>query len=64
MSRRVTDTRQCPCGHVHPNGLGVGWCGCDDCDLLFSPLPRHLLAPEYRDRLEELERLEGDTDVD
>lgn len=26
-----TDSRNCPtCGHCHPNGIGAGWCTCED----------------------------------
>ena len=45
----------CPtCGHLHPGGVGVNRCLCDDCFLLFGPTPYEMLAPEYQDRFEEL----------
>lgn len=48
----------CPtCKHAHPGGIGLALCLCGDCALLFGDTPRDLLAPEYRQRLEELERL-------
>jgi hypothetical protein len=60
MSEKVTDTRRCPCGHVHPNGIGASWCLCNDCWLLWSAIPRSALTPEYRDRLDDLlRRVEG-----
>lgn len=53
MTEASRDT-QCPCGHVHPGGLGAGWCTCKDCFLIWCAPPRDLLAPEYRERLAEL----------
>ena len=43
----TSDNKPCPTdGHVHPNGIGVRICGCPDCDLLWTDIPRDLLAPE------------------
>lgn len=63
------DTARCPtCGHAHPNGIGAGWCTCDDCSLLWTTVPTHLLTEESRNRLAALhydqrqsvaDRLEG-----
>jgi len=56
----VTDLRKCPtCGHRHPNGIGARWCGCEDCGLLWTDIPRDRLAPAYLDRLRELEATAG-----
>ena len=55
MSENVTDNRQCPCGHVHPNGAGAAWCPCDDCAILWTRVPRELLVPELQNRLAWLE---------
>lgn len=58
MSQTVTDQRRCPtCGHCHPNGIRASWCDCKDCVLLWTRIAREHLAPDYRVRLEELERL-------
>jgi len=47
----------CPtCGHAHPGGVGAGWCPCDDCALLWTVVPLHLLSPERRQRRDDLAR--------
>lgn len=57
MEERVVDQRRCPtCGHCHPNGVGSSWCRCKDCRLLWTTVPRDLLAPAYLARLRELEQ--------
>lgn len=31
---------KCPtCGHVHPNGIGIAMCACDDCHLIWFNKP-------------------------
>lgn len=53
----AVDWRACPtCKHRHPNGIGVSFCLCDDCSLIWSDVPRHLLGPDYKKRLDALEK--------
>lgn len=60
MATRHLNVQPCrTCGHVHPAGVGTAYCGCDDCDLLWSSRP-DLLAPEYRQRRDWLRGGEGD----
>lgn len=55
VKEAVTDSRRCPtCGHCHPNGIGAGWCPCEDCGLLWTRIPRAALAPAFQTRFDEL----------
>ena len=46
----------CPtCGHCHPMGMGLGFCLCNDCALLWSKYPE-LLSPKNQTRLQTLKR--------
>ncbi len=45
---------KCPtCGHIHPHGIGVTFCGCADCSLIWTDTPE-LMTEEYQKKRREL----------
>lgn len=55
-----TSTIHCPCGHLHPNGIGATMCGCKDCHLL--TMDYAILGDAGRARRDEIRRLDDEAE--